>query len=71
MQTQRELLTPQQILEKANAPERLTESADNEQFSTSATQFQLILDRQQEWQARLRMVDAAREFLYISTKIGS
>ena len=67
MQTQRELLTPQQILEKANAPERLTESADNEQFSTSATQFQLILDRQQEWQARLRMVDAAREFLYIST----
>jgi len=34
---------------------------------TSATLFRLILDREQEWQERMRMVHNAQRFLYIST----
>lgn len=36
-------------------------------FKTSATDFQLILDRQEEWSARIEMVKNARRFLYVST----
>lgn len=35
--------------------------------STSATHFKMLLDRQAEWQQRIRMIQQASRFLYIST----